>query len=137
MTGDLIINNKDAFTTWGISMGDNFIQNILIPPPVKDRIENDSPFNHGKEVITGKDKIASRTLTLSFCIQGSTKTEYAIRFKSFCEELKGGVLNIKIPAFGSEVYKLLYLTSSSFGQNYARTFSKLSVKLEEPNPSNR
>lgn len=28
MTGDLIINGKDAFSTWGVRMGDGFLDAI-------------------------------------------------------------------------------------------------------------
>ena len=39
---DLLINNKDAFATWGVRMGDGFIEAIYSPLPMKEIIENKS-----------------------------------------------------------------------------------------------
>ena len=41
MTGDLYINNKDAYTTWGVNMGDGFLDALDGFLPMKDYIEND------------------------------------------------------------------------------------------------
>ena len=35
---DLLINNKDAFATWGVRMGDGFIEAIYAPLPMKEVI---------------------------------------------------------------------------------------------------
>lgn len=137
MKGDLIINNKDAFTEWGISMADGFIEKILIPPPMKSVIENESRLEHGKRIIPSELKISFRDVTLTFHIQGGADTVYMSRYKSFLNELQSGMMNIRIPKLGNEVYKLLYVKATSFNQNYNRTSSKLVVKFEEPNPMDR
>ena len=52
------------------------------------------------------------------------------------EELEKGTVNIKIPALGSEVYKLVYLGKNiSYALSTDRCFCKISSKFEEPNPS--
>lgn len=48
MTGDLIINGKDAFITWGVRMGDGFLDAIDGFNEMKDYIENESRIEHGK-----------------------------------------------------------------------------------------
>lgn len=137
MTGDLIINNKDAYTEWGMSMGDGFIENMLIPSAMKPFVENASRLEHGKRVLVNSPKVEPREVTVTFHIQGKTETEYMGHYKQFLNELQGGTIHIKIPKVGNEVYKLIYQRATSFTQNYKRTSSKLSVKFEEPNPMDR
>lgn len=39
---DLLINEKDAFATWGVRMGEGFLDVIGASAPMKDFIENKS-----------------------------------------------------------------------------------------------
>ena len=50
MKGELYINGNDAWTTWGVNMGDGFLDAIDAPLPMKDYIENSSRTEHGKRV---------------------------------------------------------------------------------------
>jgi hypothetical protein len=138
MRGELFINGKDAYTTWGVSMGDNFLDTLEAPLSVKDYISNESRTEDGKRVITDKSmiKIAARDVTLQFHICGKSQSEYLQNKKAFQQELYSGVVDINIPARGSEVYHLLYLGKQV---SYSQSFSegKLSAKFEEPNPTNR
>ena len=42
MTGELYINGKDAWTSWGVSMGDGFLDALDAPLQMKDYIESES-----------------------------------------------------------------------------------------------
>lgn len=138
MTGDLIINGKDAFSTWGVRMGDGFLDAIDGFNLMKDYIENESRLEHGKRVITDNAKVDSREITLQFTIEGSSESDYRTKKKAFQTELEKGAVSIKIPALGSEVYKLVYLGKSiSYGLSLDRCFGKVSSKFEEPNPTER
>lgn len=138
MTGDLFINNKDAWTTWGIRMGDGFLDAIDGFNEIKEYIENESRLEHGKRVITENVKIASRQITLQFTIESNSESDYRSKKKAFQTELEKGAINIKVPALGSEVYKLIYLGKSiSYGLSHDRCFGKVSSKFEEPNPTDR
>lgn len=138
MTGDLKINNKDAWTTWGVRMGDGFLDIIDGFNEMKGYIENESRLEHGKRVITENAKVASRQITLQFTIEGDSESDYRTKKKSFQAELEKGAVNIKIPALGNEVYKLVYLGKSvSYALSSDRCFGKVSAKFEEPNPMNR
>ena len=134
---DLLINNKDAFATWGVRMGDGFIEAIYAPLPMKEVIENKSRLQDGKKIIIANRKIDERDLTLTFTLQGSSPSDYITKYKAFLNEITKGEFTVKVPALGEEVYHLYYTRSQSFGFNPARTFSKISVKLNEPNPGNR
>lgn len=137
MTGDLLINNKDAYTMWGVNMGDGFIEAIYSPLPMKDVIENKSRLQDGKRVIIENRKVDERDLTLTFTLKGASPSDYIAKYKAFLDEITKGEFAVKVPELGEEVYHLYYLRSQSFGFNIARTFSKISVKLNEPNPANR
>lgn len=138
MTGDLTINNKDAWTTWGVRMGDGFLDTIDGFNEMKDYIENESRLEHGKRVITDNAKVDSREITLQFTIEGSSESDYRTKKKAFQTELEKGTVNIKIPSLGSEVYKLVYLGKSiSYGLSLDRCFGRVSSKFCEPNPTDR
>lgn len=138
MTGDLIINGKDAFTTWGVRMGEGFLDSIDGFNQMKDYIENESRLEHGKRVITDNAKVDSREITLQFTIEGSSESDYRTKKKAFQTELEKGAVNIKVPALGSDVYKLVYLGKNvSYGFSLDRRFCKISSKFCEPNPTDR
>lgn len=137
MKGDLFINNRDVFLVWGVNMGDGFIESLYAPLPMKDVVENKSRLQNGKRVITGDRKIDERDLTLTFTLKGNSPSDYIAKYKSFINEISKGEFTIKVPVLGEEVYHLYYIRSSSFSFNTMRTFSKISAKLNEPNPGNR
>ena len=47
---DLLINSKDAYVTWGVRMGDGFLDALGASAPMKEFIENKSRLEHGKRV---------------------------------------------------------------------------------------
>lgn len=135
---ELIINGKDAFKEWGVRMGDGFLNEIDAFLSMKEYIENESPLEHGKRVLTTNAKINSRELTLAFTIEGNSEADYRAKKKAFEAELRKGNININIPTLGSEIYKLIYKGKSiSYGLSLDRTFGKFSSKFEEPNPMDR
>ncbi len=135
---DLLINNKDAYTTWGVRMGDGFLDAIGAAVPMKELIENKSRLEHGKRVITSNPKLDEREITLSFTIEGNTKADYQVKKKAFFDELYKCAVDIQIPSNGSEIYHLVYRGKSiTYAQSLDMTFGKISSKFEEPNPHNR
>ena len=64
MKGELFINGKDAYTTWGISMDDTSLSALMTPAPNKEFTENVSRLNHGKSVLTDGVRKDERNLTL-------------------------------------------------------------------------
>ncbi len=138
MTGELFINGKDAWTTWGINMGNGFLDTIDAILPMKEYIENKSRLEHGKRVSVVNAKVDSREMTLGFTITGESAQDYQIKKKSFQTELEKGTFDVKIPALNSEVYHLIYMGKNiSYALNTKRDFSKFSARFEEPNPKNR
>ena len=138
MKNELIINNKDAYATWGVRMGDNFLDVLGASSPMKEFIENKSRLEHGKRVIINNPKVDEREITLSFTIEGNSQSDYQSKKKAFFDELYKGKIDIQVPANSSEIYHLIYLGKSiTYAQGLDRTFGKISAKFNEPNPANR
>ena len=133
---ELIINGKDALTEFGACMGDGFLDAIFAPVPTKAFIENKSRLKNGKQVIHNDPKVDERDVTLTFNLEGSTPEDYLRKYKKFKEELSKGLIAIEVPVL-AETYRLTYQKSTTFAMNIERTFAKISVKFNEPNPADR
>lgn len=127
---DLLINTQDAYTTWGVRMGEGFLDVLGASSPMKEFIENKSRLEHGKRVIINDPKIDEREITLSFTIEGNSQSDYQAKKKAFFEELYKGVVDIQVPANSNEIYHLIYLGKSvAYAQSLDHTFGKISAKL--------
>lgn len=138
MTGELFINGKDAWTEWGVNMGEDFLDVIDAFVPMKEYIGNDSRLEHGKRVLVTAPRLASREITLHFTIKGDSESDYRTKRKAFEVELQKGKVEVTVPKLNDEVYHLVYLGKSvSYALNRTRTFAAVSAKFEEPDPSDR
>ena len=135
---ELLINGENAYTTWGVRMGDGFLDVLGASSPMKEFIENKSRLEHGKRVIINNPKVDEREITLSFTIEGNSQSDYQSKKKAFFDELYKGKVDIQVPANSSEIYHLIYLGKSiTYAQSLDLTFGKISAKFNEPNPANR
>ena len=135
---ELLINGENAYTTWGVRMGDGFLDVLGASSPMKEFIENKSRLEHGKRVIINNPKVDEREITLSFTIEGNSQSDYQSKKKAFFDELYKGKIDIQIPANSSEDYHLNNTGKSvTYEQSLDRTFGKISAKFNEPNPANR
>lgn len=138
MTGELYINGKDAWTTWGVNMGDGFLDVLDAPLQMKEYIESESRLENGKHIDVANAKVASREITLQFTIKGSSETDYRVKKKAFQTELQAGNFTIEVPALGNEIFHLVYTGKSvSYGLSFDRRFGYFSTKVLEPNPADR
>ena len=64
MKDELRINGKDAYTTWGISMDNNALSELMTPSSNKTFIENESRLEHGERVVIANPRVDVRNLTL-------------------------------------------------------------------------
>lgn len=135
--GQLTINSKDAFKTWGISLSDTSLSALMTPPPNKEYIENESRLEHGKRILNVNPKVADRQVTLFFNLLASSEMEFFTLYDKFCKDvLQTGDLEI-ITSFQSDVkYRMKYVSCNQFTQ-FMRGMAKFSLKLIEPDPTNR
>lgn len=138
MTGELYINKKDAWSAWGVNMGDSFLASLDSFVPLKDFIENEERSQHGKRVLVSQVRLASREVTLKFTIKGENPEDFLAKRRAFEQELQKATVDINVPELGTQVYHLIYLGKNvSYAMNRARTFCVVSAKFDEPNPSDR
>lgn len=137
MKGDLFINGKDAFETWGVNMNGGFLNNLLTPPPAKGYVENKSRLENGKRIVFDNEKEDEREISLVFTIKGTSQSDYLSKFRAFMAEMSTGLVAVNVPVIGSEKFRVYYKSSVSFAISVDRTFSKIAIKVFEPDPSNR
>ena len=135
---NLMINGRDALATWGIRMGDGFINIIDDFPTMKPFIENESRNENGKRIVTKDAKVSSRQINIPFTMEGSNETDFRQKRDLFISELKRGMIEITVPSLSDEKYRLVYLgKGTSYALSRDRSFAKFILKFEEPNPANR
>lgn len=134
--GNLKINGKDAWTTWGMTMDTKAMSALMTPPGTKENIKNSSRTSHGTQVLRTNVRMAARTVTL--VVQFSAKTEdiFMQRYLSFCEELSTGFLNIETRHQPGVVYKMEYNQCPAFTE-FRMGIAKYTLKLTENDPSDR
>ena len=140
---ELKINDKNAFSTWGVRMGDGFEEALSVPASPKEYVTNESRLEHGKQYLL-KDpwgnsvvRMSSLSVTLLFTIEGKNEADLRAKRNSFYQELYNGSVDIEMYENGVK-YHLIYTgRPQSYGHNLARTFCKIAVRFEEPNPMNR
>ena len=138
MKGELFINGKDAYTEWGVSMDTASLSALMTPAGNKDLPENKSRLEHGKRVITDAKviKIEERQLTLTINLTARNEVEFFSRYSSFCNELATGKLNIRTKYQPEVMYRTIYKSCNQFSQ-FMRGIAHFSLRLEEPNPTDR
>jgi len=133
MTGDLFINTKDAWTTWGVFLEHGSEDKLLQAAPMKDYISNKSRQDDGKQVLATSSQIDERNVTVVFCF-AKAPTSFITRYKSFVTEMYLGNITMQVVRLGI-IFNLKYLSSASLSS--LTTLGKVAVTFCEPNPMNR
>lgn len=133
------VDEVDAYKVYGVRMGDQFLETLLQPSPMKEVMKSDSRLENGKRVNISSSKQDERSMTLGFVITNGNGKDMLTNLRSFYSLLYNVRLRIRVPKIEEDVYyHLLYTGKSiSYGMSIDRTTSKLSVKFDEPNPSHR
>ncbi len=96
---ELLINGENAYTTWGVRMGDGFLDVLGASAPMKEFIENKCRMEHGKRVIINNPKVDEREITRSSLSREIlTAPDYQAKNESFFNELDKGMVEIQISA---------------------------------------
>lgn len=132
MIGKLFINDKDAWTTWGVFLADGSYEKLLLPAPMKDYSSNKFRSQSGKQVFVFNPRFDERDVQIEFNVSASNRIEYLQRFGEFITELSSGLIVLKVIELNKE-YKFLYV--SSIGLSYYERLGKLAVRFNEPGNS--
>lgn len=142
MQGTLFINGKDAYTTWGITLDENALSALMTPAPLKDPIANKSRAAHGRDVLgfggatPYRPRVDEREFSIGINLTAPNEAEFFRRYEAFCRELQGGRLDIRTKWQQGVTYRCLYVSCTQFAQ-FMRGMAKFSLRLNEPNPTNR
>ncbi len=133
----LYINGKDAYKEWGITLvNSSSLSALMTPPGKKERISNNSRLEDGQRYITDA-KLKQREVSLALQFSATSEEEFLQRYSSFCKMLRESEwLNIYTSFDRDTLYKFLYDSCSQFAQ-YNLGIAKFTLKLIEPNPSDR
>lgn len=135
--GQLLINGKDAYTTWGIFMDETALSTLMTPVPNKEFISNKYRSKDGKRVIKHNPRLDEREITLSFNMSAKSPEEFLANYWKFCEEvLATGELVIHTSFLPTVWFRCIYLSCTQFSE-FIREMAKFSLKLNEPDPSDR
>ncbi len=133
----LYINGKDAYKEWGITLvNSSSLSALMTPPGKKERTSNDSKSEDGQRYIADT-KLRQRDVSLPLQFSAASEEEFLKRYKSFCKMLEESEwLNIYTSYDSDTLYKFLYDSCTQFAQ-YNLGIAKFTLKLIEPNPTDR
>lgn len=134
--GELFINGVDAYEEYGISLQSSGLSALMTPPPSKEYIENKSRQENGKRLVLSNQKIDEREITIQFNMKATTKEKFLSQYSKFCVMLAHGRLDISTSYQQNVVYRTIYQSCTQFSE-YRLGLAKFSLKLNEPNPTNR
>lgn len=137
MTDDLTINGKDAYREWGMGFEDGALAALLTPAPMKEYVTARSRLRDGATVITdvATVKTDSRDVSLPFHIVAADADELMTRYAGLCSELAKGKLELRT-RWAAGFFRLWYVSCSQMSL-LRGGICKFTLKLTEPNPSNR
>lgn len=139
--------NSETQTTehkWGVFIAETSITALMTPPPLKPYITNKSALSHGKQVLTdsgNKPKVDERDVQLVFGLKARSLAQFITRYRSFCEELKNGKIDLTViikegNTYLKETYYLNYNSCRQYSEFNGR-LARFVLNLTEPNPQNR
>lgn len=137
LKGQLLINGKDAYTTWGIFMDETALSTLMTPAPNKEFISNKYRSKDGKRVIKHNPRLDERDITLAFNMTAKDKETFLSNYATFCEEvLAKGEMTLHTSFLPNVWYRCVYLSCTQFSE-FIQEMAKFSLKLNEPDPSDR
>ena len=137
LNGQLYINGKDAYLTWGIFLDETALSALMTPAPNKEYVTNKYRTKNGKEVFKYNPRLDERDITLPFNMTAKDSDTFMTNYARFCEEvLAKGELVIRTRFQPNVWYRCIYLSCTQFSQ-CIREMAKFSLKLNEPDPSDR
>lgn len=134
---DLLLNNRDALSKYGVHMGKDFVSNIAQPGNFKTPVSNKSRLEDGTRYTIINRYVAEREVTLAFVLIGRNKADTDAKLAAFYTLLGEKIISVKIPSVSASVYHLVPMEYSSFSRNIGGTLYSIKVKFKEPNPNNR
>lgn len=136
MTGQVFINGLDAYSTWGVTFAHGALDALMTPAPAKDAVTSGYRGEHGVRWVNGSPYMDERTVSLEMHIHGSSFDALHTLYQAFCSDvLEGQAVDIVTKYQPTVCYKMRYVSCTSF--SHVQGLAKFTLKLSEPNPSDR
>lgn len=128
----------DAYDVYGMSLDQSALSTLMTPVANKEYIKNSSRLEDGSRVVKpSMPKKEERTFTITFNITAKDENEFMSRYAKICDEILAvGYIELKTSFQKNVVYKTYYQSCTQFSQ-FRQSIGKFSIKLNEPNPSDR
>ena len=136
MKGELFINGKDAFLTWGIYLDSAGLSALLTPAPNKEPVTDSSRIRNGVDVISSDPKKDSREVNLPINLSANSRGDFFLKYASFCEELDKEVITINVSYLPSTYFKFRYRNCQQFSE-FKLEVAQFILRLTEYNPADR
>lgn len=142
MTGRLIINGKDAWTTWGVFLEEGSYGRLLSGDSVKPYTTNESRSIDGVDVWIKDPRLEARRLTVVVCF-AERSGSFVGRYNSLISELLQGRMqgnrripnSFNVPPIGKN-FKFIYEGHTNLTQSNM-AIGKVALRFFEPNPADR
>lgn len=135
--GHLYINDKDAYIEWGVFLDETALSTLMTPLALKEFPVNKYRTRNGSRIMTNNPRIDSRDITLALNMTANNKETFLSNYAKFCDEvLAKGRLTIRTKFLPNVYYRFVYISCTQFSQ-FFRQMAKFSLKLTEPDPTNR
>lgn len=83
LKGQLYINGKDAYLTWGIFLDETALSALMTPAPNKEFISNKYRSKDGKSVIKHNPRLDEREITLPFNMTAKDSDTFLMNYARF------------------------------------------------------
>ena len=137
MTGELDINGLDAWTTYGVGLEKGALATLMTPPPMKEAVSNSSRLEDGVRYLSASAaKVDKRDITLQFHLKAASQSDYITKYGLLMAVLKTGRVILHEKKYTNAYYRCYYVSCSSYQHNI-NGLSKFTLKLTEPDPTDR
>lgn len=137
MTGELFINGQDAFTNWGLSLGEGAFSSLVCPAPAKDYVVNDMRTRTGKSYAYEYAQLNARTVSLVVYIHANDRADMYAKLADFAlNVLAHGKIELQTSYQQNVKYRFVYKQCQQMSEMNGR-LGRFMLTVDEPNPEDR
>lgn len=139
MTGEVIIDTIDIWTTYGAFILTGSYDSLMKPPKRKVSLSNNWPEQNGLEIDLSAPKYESKEAELSFILSASNEAEWWTRYNAFFSLLKAAGERSLFVKELNKTFLVYYIETTSYEQlttikAVSKVVARLTVKFGIANP---
>lgn len=127
----------DAYDTYGLSLSEAGLSQLMTPAPNKDAVTNKNIITHGVSIMQGSFYKEVRQVSLDCHITAPNKATFLQRYAKFCSEvLDVGYFKLQTTYQPGVAYWFVFVSCNQYSE-FSREMAKFTLSLEEPHPEQR